>query len=234
MLDDDTNADTRAGYAGAKRKAKRMAKATVVQEDGYVLHKYPDYETYKTVQVEGNKAKLGKQFVRESHVRRLAEDLNAQGHKVAFGLCHGTRRGLEQAWFNAHLKGKTRVIGTEISDTATQFPDTVQWDFHDPNPEWSGKADLIYSNSWDHAYDPVKAFGNWIGCLKPGGVMILDHTEGHAPRAASALDPFGITLDALTAMLNDNFSEYGAVEEVKDCTDNPEYRAFAVIFRRKA
>jgi hypothetical protein len=50
------------------------------------------------------------------------------------------------------------VIGTDQPQTATQFAYPVQWEFHDDNPEWQGKADFVYSNSWEHAYDPGKAF----------------------------------------------------------------------------
>jgi hypothetical protein len=224
--------DSPRGYAGAKRQAKKLANAKVTRKDGYILHEYPDYDTYKMVQVTGNKAKLGMQHVKESHIAVLAEHLNKSGVKVTFGLCHGTRQGREQAWFRKHLKGRVNVIGTEISDTADQFPHTVQWDFHDPNPEWEGKANLVYSNSWDHAYDPVKAFGNWIDMLKSDGVIMLDYTAGHAPRAASPLDPFGITLEALVEMLGREFGDKGEVVDVLNCTDNPDYRAQTVVFRR--
>lgn len=224
--------DNVSGFNGAKRKAKKMANAKVIRKDGYVLHEYPDYETYKAVQVSGNKLKLGMQHVKESHISRLAAYLNDQAMKVPFGICHGTRQGREQAWFRKHLKGRVNVIGTEISDTADQFPHTVQWDFHEPNPEWEGKAALVYSNSWDHAYDPEKAFGNWIDMLNSGGVLMLDYTPGHTPRSANALDPFGITLEALVELLKREFSDKGQVVDLLDFSDNQEYRARTVVFRR--
>lgn len=226
--------ETQKNYAGAKRQARKLAKTVVKRDEHFTLHEYPDYETYKTVQVAGNKAKLGMQHVQESHISALAAHLNDAGHTVSFGLCHGTRQGREQSWFRKHLNGDANVIGTEISDTADQFAHTVQWDFHDPNPDWAGHADLIYSNSWDHAYDPSKAFGNWIDALRAGGVMLLDYTAGHTPRAASALDPFGITQEALIDMLTREFSALGEVEQVLDFTQNPDYRAHTVVFRRHA
>ncbi|MEJ0015745.1 MAG: hypothetical protein WDN25_04115 [Acetobacteraceae bacterium] len=51
------------------------------------------------------------------------------------------------------------MLGTEISDTATQSSTTIQWDFHEVKPEWLNSVDFIYSVSWDHRYDPVKLFG---------------------------------------------------------------------------
>lgn len=197
------------------------------------LFQYPDYETYRRVQEEGNKAKLRRQFVRESHIVRLATFLTATLGPVSFGLCHGTRAGREQAWFAKHLSGAS-ILGTEISETATQFPNTVQWDFHDVNPDWVGRADFVYSNSWDHAFNPVLAFSSWYGQLRPGGVLLLDHTKGQLPKAANALDPFGASLNKLRSMLAGIEGAGKAELSVLDCHDNPEYRASVVVLHRAA
>lgn len=173
-----------------------------------------DYELYREVQTRGNKFKLDKQWVPEDHIRILSEKVLKMGVKPKFGLCHGTRQGYEQAWFRDHLPGKPEVIGTEISDTATQFPDTIQWDFHEVKPEWIGATDLIYSNSWDHTYDPVKLFTAWSDCLAPGGVMMLDHGFGYLPVKVTALDPCGITQEALVALLDEECGDKGSVVDV--------------------
>ena len=81
------------------------------------------------------------------------------------------------------------MIGTEISDTAEQFPNTIQWDFHDVKPEWIDATDFIYSNSLDHSYDPEKCLNAWMSCVTPRGVCILEHSPGH--ERAHKLDPFG-------------------------------------------
>lgn len=221
----------RADFAGAVRQAEATGRTEVTAGDGVIQHVYADYETYRRVQEEGNKAKLNAQFVKKSHIFFLADWLVGSGRAVTFGLCHGVRRGKEQAWFRRRLPG-AEVIGTDISATATQFPDTVQWDFHDRNPDWEGRADFVYSNSWDHAFDPATAFRAWVDCLKPGGALLLDHTAGHLPKAASALDPFGATEAALTALLNDACAGIGAVAEVLDRSDDPDYRCRVVVFRR--
>ena len=214
----------------AVRAAEARAGAVREEGPGYVLHRYPDYATYRDVQVAGNKAKLGKQYVKKSHIALLAEHLRGALGEIRFGLCHGTRRGAEQAWFRAHLPGAD-VIGTEISDTAADFPHTVRWDFHEPNPDWAGRADFVYSNSWDHAYDPDKAFSAWIDALRPGGLMLLDHTKGQLPGAASALDPFGVTYEGLIARLAAH-SARGRLREAIDTRKiNREYRARVVIFQ---
>lgn len=236
MARDDTGKKGPGAYVRARQEAAKTAKATRRETPGMVLFEYPDYETYRQVQTAGNKAKLRMQFVPESHIATLSARIVAElGPAVAFGLCHGTRRGQEQAWFRTHLPGDAEVIGTEISDTATDFPHTVQWDFHDLNPDWSGRADFVYSNSWDHAFDPEKAFGAWIDTLRPGGLMLLDHTSGQLPKAANALDPFGVTWRRLRIYLEKCFGDRGTLLAPIDTRDtNRDYRARVVVFRKAA
>lgn len=215
--------------------AQTRAGEKKIAEDGFVLYQYPDYDTYREVQTAGNKAKLRAQFVKQSHVKILSDYLAQQLGAVSFGICQGTRRGAEQAWFRDELGEGAEVIGTEISDTASQFPHTVQWDFHDTNPEWSGRADFVYSNSWDHAFDPTKAFGAWIDALRPGGLMLLDYTKGQSPEAANPLDPFGVALPRLVSLLEENFGGLGQLLPGIDTRKtNKEYRAITVVFQKNA
>ena len=203
-------------FTQAAAEAATLGKTEVEENEGFTLHRYPDYETYRQVQEHGNKAKLTAQFVQKSHIFFLAAHLNATLGKVDFGLCHGVRRGREQGWFRRKLAGAANVIGTDISETATDFPHTLQWDFHQVNPEWSGKADFVYSNSWDHAYDPHKAIAAWVDALRPGGMVLLDHTHGHLPKSASALDPFGATEAGLARILKEAIGGAGTVLEPLD------------------
>lgn len=221
-------------FKQALKDAEARANARRLEKDGLVTHQYPDYETYRDVQIAGNKAKIRMQFVRESHVEALSDYLGKIFNTIDFGLCHGTRSGREQKWFKSHLRGSPTVIGTEISDTANQFPDTVQWDFHDDNPDWHGKANFVYSNSWDHAFDPETAFRNWAKSLKPGGVLLLDYTKGQSPDAANALDPFGATLEALEGLLEQSLKVQGSLRETLNWRrKNNEYRSHVVVWQKK-
>ena len=173
--------------------------------NGYVLYGFQqpdgsfDYDRYKEVQVEGNKRKLGQTFVDESNIEFASNYLKRKLQTISFGICHGTRRGNEQRWFKERLG--CEVIGTEISDTAAEFPDTIQWDFHDVKPEWVAAVDFIYSNSIDHSYDPEKALNAWMSCLRPGGICILEHTSMHETQRADELDPFGAQLTAMPYLI---------------------------------
>jgi hypothetical protein len=243
---ESSGTDAKASDREARKAAKKgmfkravgqvsgMTSTTVTEGEGFVQHLYDDYETYRMVQEEGNKAKLAAQFVKKGHIFFLAEWMQQQragGPSIDFGLCHGVRRGKEQAWFRKKLRGAD-VIGTDISTTATQFENTVQWDFHDDNPEWQDRADFVYSNSWDHAYDPGKAFAAWAKCLKPGGWLLIDHTKGHMPKSSNVLDPFGATRDAVIRILGESCSTLGQVVQVLDRTADEDYAATVIVFQR--
>jgi hypothetical protein len=165
---------------------------------GFRLYEYKrpdgsfDYEGYRHIQIKGNKDKLKNVWAAEEDIAFLSEYIQRTIGPVSFGLCHGTRRGKEQEWFLKHLG--CRVLGTEISDTATQFPNTIQWDFHEIKSEWIDGVDFIYSNSFDHSYDPEKCLKAWMSCVRKNGVCILEHSSEHLPHSVSKLDPFGAEL----------------------------------------
>ena len=89
MSDDDTktDSDARAARKAAKKgmfkravaQVEGMATTTVKEGEGFVQHLYDDYETYRRVQEEGNKAKLAAQFVKKTHIFYLAEWMKSQG-----------------------------------------------------------------------------------------------------------------------------------------------------------
>ncbi|OGL36532.1 hypothetical protein A3F38_00100 [Candidatus Saccharibacteria bacterium RIFCSPHIGHO2_12_FULL_48_21] len=182
---------------GKKQKFNNNPHADEIGTD-FFLYSYVDeegnfdYERYRHIQEVGNINKLDHVWVLEENIIFLSKYLKKKLGKVSFGICHGTRRGLEQKWFRKYLGAD--VIGTEISETATQFPHTIQWDFHEVKHEWLGKADFIYSNSFDHSYDPEKCLSAWMSCLRPGGLCIIEHTTGHHVVRANQLDPFGAHL----------------------------------------
>jgi len=229
---------------GARRAFQQLVSENfsdvVVETDGdQSLLKYEvdgefDYELYKETQTLGNKMKLGNQWAPEDHIRILSEYMGQAGNTPKRGICHGTRQGNEQVWFRRHIPGDADVIGTEISDTATEFPHTIQWDFHDQNDAWIGQMDFVYSNSWDHAFDPKKALKNWAECLIPGGVLLLDHGWNYEVDRVTALDPFGISEKGLVDMLNEECAQYGKVEGVIDGGKHKNLPIRTVIFRAHA
>jgi hypothetical protein len=177
----------------------------VVDTPLYCLYEYKkidgtfDYEKYQAIQKAGNERKRGKVWVLEENIKFLSQYIASTLPNVNFGLCHGTRQGLEQKWFKEFLG--CQVLGTEISESASDYPDTIQWDFHDVKKDWLGATDFVYSNSFDHSYDPEKCLSGWMSCLRPGGVCILEHTSGHEAGAANQLDPFGAKLEIMPYLI---------------------------------
>ena len=164
-----------------------------------ILKKYSDsekdYERYVKIQTEANVAKIDEMFEIEENVKMLSNYLKKELPTIKFGICHGTRRGKEQEWFRKYLS--TDVIGTEISETAIKFPNTIQWDFHKVKKEWLNNVDFIYSNSLDHSYDPKFCLTQWFSCLKKGGICIINGSGANDPKFVNKLDLFGFTKEGL-------------------------------------
>jgi len=160
-----------------------------------------DFERYRQIQEARNLQKIGSVWADEKVIQVLAQFAVANLETITFGLCHGTRKGLEQQWFSQYTRAY--FLGTEISRTACDFPNTIQWDFHDVKEEWVGNVDVIYSNSWDHTYDPRLCFTNWMRCLRPGGFCFLEHARDHWEDKTSIADPFGISLAELLLLLTE-------------------------------
>jgi hypothetical protein len=153
-----------------------------------------DEDRYVKVQTEGNKRKLDRVWVREENIKFLSDYVLAElGRVPNFGLCHGTRRGVEQIEFRKNLN--CNVIGTEISDTASRFPHTIQWDFHKVKDEWVNATDFVYSNSLDHSHSPRACLDGWVSCLTDDGMLFLEKASDSDAEMVSELDPFGADLD---------------------------------------
>lgn len=161
------------------------------------LYSYKDHAEYKAAQIKGNIRTIKWQWVVEEEIREASVLLLSKIKDVRFGICHGTRQGNEQKWFSQYLNAE--VLGTDISTTATDFPNTIEWDFHKVKNEWVGNVDFIYSNSLDHSYDPKMCLRQWMSCLKPEGYCILHWSRGH--QNSCARDPFGATLNEYVTMI---------------------------------
>lgn len=184
------------------------------------IHQYKNYEEYVYYQKKGNKDKSDGQWAKKDEIRFLSDYLQRILGNVETGICHGTRQGNEQKWFSEFTGAK--VIGTEISDTAEKYPNTIQWDFHDVKPEWLDAMDFVYSNALDHSYDPIKCLKAWASCLKDTGLCILEWTIAHTAKYTSMIDPFGATFDEYKKLIADcglkldtilNYKSPGSIEK---------------------
>ena len=138
-------------------------------------------------QTRANKLKLASVWVQKGTMDQIAQ--RVKNPKAI--ICHGTRNGSEQNYFNK-VYGDIEIIGTEISETADQFNMTVQHDFHEQKEEWVEHFDILYSNSFDHSYDPWKCIKTWGNQLKPGGWAFLEMSSHPEINKSKSTDPLQI------------------------------------------
>ncbi len=167
----------------------------------YITYTYSGYEEYRDTQIKWNETKIERVWA-DSQVLDLVISRIRQnrGSEEIFGLCHGSRNGFEQNYLLSSLRGQ--ILGTDISNTAELFPNSVTHDFHNVNPSWESKADLIYSNSLDQSWNPELAMQVWVSQLKIGGLMYIEMSEAHSPRHASKMDPFGVKPEYFAYLLS--------------------------------
>jgi hypothetical protein len=193
--------------AHAVRGVSAQSQFLVFEGRGFKQARYEkdgklDFETYRRVQNEGNRLKLSWTYARADVIARIAKHAQKHIPEVTGILCHGVRNGSELKWFAGHFPA-AELLGTDIADSATTFPNTIQWDFHDSRDDWQGRWSVIYTNSWDHAMDPEKAFRAWAGSLQPGGILYLEHGPGHDKSGTDSLDLFGADRKVLARMVAD-------------------------------
>jgi|WetSurSiteA1Bulk_404760.scaffolds.fasta_scaffold00439_16 hypothetical protein len=160
------------------------------------MYIYKDYEHYKNSQILTYTRKFDNQWVSKKQIKFLSYELKKENDCIKFGICHGVRSGKECLWFSTYLNCK--VIGTEIGTPKTGGGAKgvlYKWDFHDYKESWVGKADFIYSNSFDHSFNPSLCLKNWVKCLNGKGVLVI-HCGKLGKETES--DPFKLTKKGYT------------------------------------
>jgi hypothetical protein len=198
----------------------------------FYLHKYASYEEYRATQIFHNKRKIDKVWADESTLSLVAERVRKEfpGRTDLFALCHGTRNGFEQNF----LAGKLTVdiTGTDISETAKDYPLSVQWDFHDRNEAWVGRCDFIYTNSLDQSWKPDQAVGAWLDQLKQGGLLFIEHTMDHSPQGAGEMDPFGANPHYMPYLLSEWFGHRISIEVITSHKSNTGKQVWLFVLRK--
>jgi hypothetical protein len=186
------------------------------------LYKHKNYKEYVEAQIKKNKNKLNKVWIQPKELSSIVSHIKANISNPEFGLCHGVRNAWEVRKFKKALEIK--IIGTEISPTAEQFEDVIQWDFHDVKDSWIGSVDFIYSNSWDHSYEPKKCLDRWMKCLKEGGICYIHW------RASSKLDAADCSVMSIAECKNLFSKKYDVVGEFSPIKGR---KIFAIMNRQK-
>lgn len=198
----------------------------------FYLHEYRSYDQYREVQIYHNIRKIKRVWADASTLGVMADRLTEMlGPGEITGLCHGSRNGFEQNFLNER-SDRFKVIGTDISPTARDFPNSVEWDFHDENPDWTGKFDFVYSNSLDQSWQPRKALETWLGQIKPDGVLVIEHSEEQSPLAAGEMDPFGVRPAAFPYVIADWFGHQVSISFCECLKDNLRKKSWLFFIRK--
>jgi len=175
-----------------------------------------NYQSYTTIQEKHFIETIDLLFANKIVIREICNYLekNIRDSKdIKFGICHGVRNGVEVKLFRDFLKCK--VIGTEISEYAEKFNDVIQWDFHDALDEWFVKTNFIYSNSFNHSYDPIQCLDIWMRCIADDGFLFLEWSPLHQETNQARL--YGSTLQGYLNIISHNY----VVKEVIDMGSYP-------------
>ena len=199
----------------------------------YRLYEYKSYDHYRDIQIYHNKRKIDQVWADENTLKRLGNIILSTfpESKRINGICHGTRNGFEQK-FLIDFSEKITCIGTDISDTATNYKNSVQWDFHDVKEEWLGYFDFVYSNSLDQSWKPKAALQTWLSQLNINGILIIEHTKAHGPQGASEMDPFGVRPAILPYVLTMWFGSQISIEHSVAAKKNNNLDAWLFVIKK--
>jgi hypothetical protein len=79
---------------------------------------------------------------------------------------------------------------------------TVQHDFNNVREDWVGYFDVVYSNAFDHCFDPISTIKVWADQMSPTGKLYLEHGYGPDDNNARPWDPVEIYDDELRQLFN--------------------------------
>ena len=170
--------------------------------------KFDSYESYVAAQRKTVRRRGEGPFFTHWEFDRIAEWLKLHGvdeNTPLHGICHGARAGMEGDEIQKHFP-QADVFGTDLfpysGDSAIRpgKSKVIEHNFSEQKPEWVGAFDLVYSNSLDHARDPVQALAVWMEQLKPTGHLFLQWCRSSA-RAYKA-DCFGADLSEYITLMN--------------------------------
>ena len=200
----------------------------------FKIYKYKDYEEYKQTQIYYNKKKINKIWADENTLKIISNFIkeNIQSEKIQ-GLCHGSRNGFEQKCFNKEISN-SEVIGTDISETANNYENSIVHDFHIEKKEWIGNFDFVYSNSLDQSYDPEKALNVWLNQVKKNSYVIIEHSDQHGVIASGKMDPFGVEANYFPYLLTEWFGHKISLKIIRSIKKNKnDAPVFFFIIKKK-
>lgn len=202
---------------------------------------------YKNNQVNGNLIKLSKITKEKGQIDKAF--YNRQGNQTLellkqillnkyattipiIGICHGVRSGFENIWLQNNLPAGSVVFGTDISPSILDFENGIEWDFHAENEDWINKFDFVFSNSLDHAIDPLGALKNWLFQIKSGGSLFLELGSNSGKIGFTGLDVFSIEPEIFPFFLLRHFSGLANLRYIHQISKDDSRRLLFEICRQ--
>ncbi len=172
-----------------------------------------DEESYIQVQKEFNILKEDNIFESEETLYQLSDYIKLNtSSSLLNGICHGIRNGYEVFEFRKNLNTK-EIYGTDIHfNEKNNDPYFIKLDFHEEVVEWKDKFDFVYTNSLDHAHDPLKCLKSWCHSLKDNGIIVINFTEAHTPAAAGDPEFFSFNVKSLVNLISNNISNLKLID----------------------
>ena len=175
------------------------------------LYKHEDHDEYVKAQIKKNERKIDHVWVKNGELSMIANRVKKYIPGAKFGICHGVRNSWEVKKLRQLMK--IDILGTDIAPSAKRFDNTIQWDFHDIKEEWKNSVDFIYSNSFDHSYDPELCLNRWMKCIRKGvGICFIHWMSTNAAHKLDAADCFSGTVKDYRKLIKKNyiiFDEFG-------------------------
>lgn len=175
------------------------------------LYKHKDHNEYIEAQIKKNERKINHVWVKNAELSLIANKIKKNIPDVKFGICHGVRNSWEVKKLRQLLK--IEIIGTDIAPSAKRFKNTIQWDFHDVKDEWKNSVDFIYSNSFDHSYDPSLCLDRWMKCIRKGKGICFIHWMSTNISKIDPADCFAGSLKDYRKIINKKYTiseEFGS------------------------
>jgi hypothetical protein len=199
----------------------------------FYLYNYSSYEEYKNTQIFHNKRKINAVWADEKTLSIIANILHEKfsENKKIIGICHGSRNGFEQNYL-MKISNKIDAFGTDISPTANDYKNSIQWDFHNINEKWINSKDFVYTNSLDQSWQPKVAIQTWLSQLKKDGILIIEHTDAHGSDGTSKMDPFGARPTSLPYVFTMWFGTQISIEHKSDYKSNNNRKVWLFILKK--
>ena len=95
-------------------------------------------------------------------------------------------------------------------------------------------VDFIYSNSFDHSYDPEKALDSWMSCLSEKGICIIEWSND-SNNPARPMDPYQATYEEYEELFQSKFEVVDVLQNEPEKDEGSNFRGerFYFVIRNK-